>query len=224
LVTLTALLGVGMLVTAATSVEAVTFGYEVNSVQSSNADQIFTFDPISLQLSVAQDATVDLTVDGATFNDAAFDFTATKDGLTTITTIAGRPHSVTVFDGGYSFFENGTGDLILGVTFADAVFVARNTGFDAGLFQSDDGADLVQFVYGPAMDALAGQQAPPEGFSFAIGNADPVFGTDIADQLEGFTANSSFVAHGGVIPEPGTMFLVTLGVLATFIVRGRQGQ
>lgn len=199
-----------LLATTAVQAADVIFAFEANSAQSANDKLIFDFDDVALTLSAVADATVDLTVNGLTFNDADFDFAATKDGGTTLLTIAGRSYSATVFDGSFSFLEAGSGDAILTATFQDAVLFARDGAYNAGFFQSDDGADLVQFVYGPAMDSLAGLQQPPEGFSFALGDASPAFGTGADNELNSFDAAASFVAQANVIPEPNA-FVLTLG-------------
>lgn len=200
--------------------EILDFGYEVNSTASSTGKRIFQYDAVSMTLSVTDNTTVDLTVNDLEFDNASFDFTATA-GTTTATVIGSRTILDTPFSGTYSFHEAGSGDLILQVTFQDATLSAREGARNGALFQSDDDvANTVQMIVGPALGSPG--SIPPEGFSFALGGANPRFNNDgESSQLASFSAKSSFLAETA-IPEPSGFVLTALGMLGFAALRRRQ--
>gem|GEM_PF-5584283 len=222
LTALTAVISSVLLTATVVQASDVLFAFEANSAQSPAGKQIFEFDDGALTLSAVSDATVRLTVNSDLFSDAAFEFNATQVGSTELLTIAGRSYSATAFDGSFRFLQQMSGFVILSATFQEAVLFARTGANNAGFFQSDGGADLVQFVYGPALGALAGQEAPPEGFSFALGDVSPAFSTSVAGQLESFTAAASFVGQSAVIPEPSTFVLTFGSILGSMLLWRRR--
>jgi len=198
--------------------DALTYGFEVNSIKSSTGKRIFNYDAVSMTLSVTQNATVDLTINDLVFDDADFDFSA-KAGLTTTTVVGTQTLLLTPFTGTFSFFEKGTGTLILQATFQDAILSTRENSRNGALFQSDDGIDTVQFTIGPA---LGGTSASPEGFSFALGGANPKFtSSSEGHQLNSFSAKASFEADSDVIPEPSALILTAFGMLGFAALRRR---
>jgi hypothetical protein len=199
--------------------DALTYGFEVNSTKSSTGKRIFNYDAVSMTLSVTQNATVDFTVNDLVFDDADFDFTATAG--TTVTSVVGtQTLLLTPFTGTFSFFEKGTGALILQATFQDAILSTRENSRNGGLFQSDDGIDTVQFTLGPA---LGGISLSPEGFSFALGGANPKFTSNSeSHQLNSFSAKASFEGDSEVIPEPSGFILTALGMLGFAALRRRK--
>jgi hypothetical protein len=210
-----------MLAVQPVSAQEIDFGYEVNSTQSSTGKRIFSYDAVSMTLSVTDNATVDLTVNDTEFDNASFDFTATAVGSTIATVVGAQTILDTPFSGTFSFFEAGSGDLILQVTFQDAILSARDGGRNGALFQSDDDADKVQMVVGPAIGGPG--SAPPQGFSFALGSASPRFNNDAAnDGLGSFTAKSSFLADTALIPEPSGFVLTAFGMLGFAALRRRK--
>ena len=222
LVTALAAVSVAGLLLAAQAVQAqeVDFGYEVNSSKSSTGKRIFQYDAVSMTLSVTDNATVDLTVNDTEFNDASFDFSATA-GSTVESTVGTQTILETPFSGTFSFFEAGSGDLILQVTFQDATLSAREGARNGALFQSDDDADKVQMIIGPAIGGL--DSLPPEGFSFAFGSANPRFNNNgEGSQLASFSAKSSFLADTSLIPEPSGFVLTAFGMLGFAALRRRR--
>jgi len=222
-IALAAVLATSMLLAGQTvkAQEDLDFGYEVNSTKSSGGKRIFQYDATTMTLSVHDNTTVDLTVNDQVFNDADFDFTATA-GTTSESVIGTQTFLLTPFSGTFSFFEAGTHSLILQVTFQDAILSARDGARNGALFQSDDGSDTVQMILG---SALGNQTSlPPEGFSFALGSANPKFNNDgEGSQLASFSAKSSFVADTStsVIPEPSGFVLTAFGMLGFAALRRR---
>jgi hypothetical protein len=225
-VALVAALAVAGLLLSGSGVQAqdsLDFGFEVNSTQSSAGKRIFNYDAVSMTLSVVDNTTVDLTVNDTEFDNASFDFSATAGS--TVESIVGTQTILnTPFSGTFSFFQAGSGTLILQVTFQDAILSAREGARNGALFQSDDGADSVQMILGAALGGIA--SLPPEGFSFALGGANPRFnnneGENTSGQLQSFSAKSSFLADTSVIPEPSGFILTAFGMLGFAALRRRQ--
>jgi hypothetical protein len=217
-VALASMLLVGQTVTA----QDLDFGFEVNSVESSTGKRIFTYDVATFTLGVTANSTVDLTVNGLTFFNADFDFSATTTaGSTEQQTVGTQNFLLTPFDGEFSFFEAGSGDLLLRVVFNDAILSVRDGARNGALFQSDDGITLMEL--GADVSGLA--STPPRGFSFALGSANPTFNdgnTEGDGDLQSFTAKSSFLADTSVIPEPSGFILTAFGMLGFAALRRRQ--
>jgi hypothetical protein len=219
----TVIAAAGMLAAQPVQAQEIDFGYEVNSTASSTGKRIFSYDATTMTLTVTDNATVDLTVNDQEFDNASFDFSATTLGGTVATVIGAQTVLDTAFTGVFSFFEAGSGDLILQVTFQDAILSARDGGRNGALFQSDDDADKVQMVIGSALGSLG--SVPPEGFSFALGSASPRFNNDAeGDELGSFTAKSSFLADTSVIPEPSGFVLTAFGMLGFAALRRRRSK
>lgn len=227
--TVLATIAVAGVMLAAQSVQAqeIDFGFEVNSTKSLSGKRIFQYNAVTMSLEAVQGTTVDLTVNDLEFDDASFVFQATA-GSTTESVVGSQTFLLTPFTGTFSFREAGTGDLLLEIQFTDAILSAREGARNGALFQSDEDSPggTITLTVGAKANPGGLVTLAPEGFSFALGSANPRFDNDAdggeANNLDGFSAKSSFIADTAAIPEPSGFVLTAFGMLGFAALRRRQ--
>jgi len=215
----------GLLAAQSVSAQEIDFGYEVNSTTSASGKRILQYDGVTMQLTAAANATVDLTADDNAgglpdFDNALFAMDATA-GTTTETLVGTHNVLTTPFSGFFTFTQAGTGALILRVDFTDATLSAREGSRNGALFQSSDDGDLTMTIGSAIPGGLVA--ALPNGFSFALGGVNQKFNNNTeGGKLASFTAKSSFLADTAVIPEPSGFVLTAVGMFGFAALRRRQ--